>query len=301
MIALLAGCARGQATVEEDGVRWFEGTCDASAAVAVGDRWVVAGDEDDVLRVYDPTRGGAPVVSLGLSALFGVSAERDLEAVAVLGDEAWWVGSHGRKKGGDEAPDRAVVLPTRLSWDGTHVGIRAVGPLQKDLLDRLSQAPGVSDWLGPASTLPPKTAGGLNIEGAARTADGTLWIGFRGPLDADGRARVVALTPQGGGVHALDLRGRGVRDLVVQGSDLMVLAGAVTAADEGFAIYRWSPPEGAAQHVVNVPSGLRAEAIVPTATGWWVLSDDGALETNGQACKDRDTADQRFRANHIVQ
>ncbi len=287
--------------MDEDGVRWFEGTCDASAAVAVGERWVVAGDEDDVLRVYDPARGGAPVVSLGLSALFGSSAERDLEAVAVLGEEAWWVGSHGRKKDGEEAPDRAVVLPTRLTWDGTHVGIRAVGPRQTDLLDRLAAVPGVADWLAPASTLPPKTPGGLNIEGAAKTPDGTWWIGFRGPLDSQGRARVVALTAQGGMMHTLDLGGRGVRDLVVQGPALMVLAGAVSSADEGHAIYRWVPRDGGAQHVVDVPSGLRAEAIVPTATGWWVLSDDGGIETNGQACKDRETADQRFRAMHIVQ
>src|SRR5688572_9082053 len=40
----------------------FTGMCDASGAVALSDRrFVVADDEDNVLRVYDVEQGGAPL------------------------------------------------------------------------------------------------------------------------------------------------------------------------------------------------------------------------------------------------
>ncbi|MFP2933313.1 hypothetical protein ACLESO_50840 [Pyxidicoccus sp. 3LG] len=46
----------------------FEGMCDASGAVALGgELFVVGDDEDNVLRVYDARRGGAPVQRVDLS------------------------------------------------------------------------------------------------------------------------------------------------------------------------------------------------------------------------------------------
>src|SRR5689334_8514332 len=65
----------------------FTGMCDASAAAAVdAERFVVADDEDNILRVYS-RQGGAPLSELDLSVFLGVqgkkkSKETDLEAAA---------------------------------------------------------------------------------------------------------------------------------------------------------------------------------------------------------------------------
>src|SRR5262245_56650755 len=79
----------------------FQGTCDASGAVALNDHlFVVADDENNVLRVHDADRGGAPLAAWDVSAELGVPitgkkrprpAEMDLEAATRLGDRAYWL------------------------------------------------------------------------------------------------------------------------------------------------------------------------------------------------------------------
>src|SRR5687767_126916 len=84
----------------------FEGMCDASGAVALSaQRMIAADDEDNVLRVYDVDRGGAPLATADVSAALGLPLkgkkrphhpEVDLEAATRLGDRAYWLTSHGR-------------------------------------------------------------------------------------------------------------------------------------------------------------------------------------------------------------
>ena len=69
----------------------YSGVCSASAAVALSERlFVVANDEDNVLRIYDNNKPGPPVESLDVSAFLQVdrkSPETDLEAAARTGAE----------------------------------------------------------------------------------------------------------------------------------------------------------------------------------------------------------------------
>src|SRR5687768_5381262 len=72
----------------------FVGMCDASAAAALdGERFVVADDEDNVLRVYS-RHGGEALSEYDLSEFLGNSGkkkpkEADLEAAAQVGNKTF--------------------------------------------------------------------------------------------------------------------------------------------------------------------------------------------------------------------
>src|SRR5690606_32840314 len=71
-------------------VLWFEGACDASGAVPLDKhRFVVADDEDNVLRVYHADRGGPPLARIDLSPKLALrkqkKAESDIEGATRVG------------------------------------------------------------------------------------------------------------------------------------------------------------------------------------------------------------------------
>src|ERR1044071_9106593 len=72
----------------------YTGMCDASAAAAIdADRFVVANDEDNILRVYSLSRPGRPVAAIDLSAFLATgrkSAETDIEGCARMGRRIYW-------------------------------------------------------------------------------------------------------------------------------------------------------------------------------------------------------------------
>jgi Protein of unknown function (DUF3616) len=180
---------------------------------------------------------------------------------------------------------------------------------QHGLLQQLLQAQALKSWrLAAAARLAPEADGGLNIEGLADTADGQLLIGFRNPV-RDGKALVVTLrNPQqvAAGAAAsfgppigLDLGGRGVRSIERLDTGYLVVAGP--AADEGdFRLYRWSgEASDLPQRVPDLDFGtLRPEALFawPRSGLVQILSDDGGIEADGVACKDRPAAQQAFRS-----
>jgi hypothetical protein len=91
---------------------------------------------------------------------------------------------------------------------------------------------------------------GFDIEGLA-FFDGRLLIGLRGPvlrgwafvIDIELEPRDGALEARGKGrkyrKHALDVDGLGVRELIVDGDDVLVLAGPTMALDGAHRLYRW--------------------------------------------------------------
>src|SRR3954470_5180846 len=102
-VVFIAGCrsagapaAAPSASADPDLVE-FQGMCDASGAVPLGgDRFAVADDEDNVLRVYDAGRGGPPLHAVDISAALPLphkkkTPETDLEAATRLGDLALWI------------------------------------------------------------------------------------------------------------------------------------------------------------------------------------------------------------------
>ena len=162
-----------------------------------------------------------------------------------------------------------------------------------------------------AATRPPEAPDGLNIEGLAATPNGKLLIGFRNPIPG-GLALVVPIeNPKGlvkgkkakfGSPIELDLGGRGIRSIELVGSSYLVVAGP--PADSGsFALYRWSGKFGDAATVVQGIDfkSLHPEALfaLPGTDTVQVLSDDGGVETDGVACKDRDKSKQSFRSTII--
>src|SRR5262245_45414676 len=89
---------------------WFEGACDASGAVGIDSRrFLLADDEDNVLRVYDAEIGGKPLFETDFSGALGLMGkkrgkEADIEGGTRVGDIAYFLASHGRKSDGRHDP-----------------------------------------------------------------------------------------------------------------------------------------------------------------------------------------------------
>ena len=83
----------------------YVGMCNASAAVALDtNKFIVADDENNILKIYDRNVADKPFQKVKLSEIFpgeiqdGKKLEIDLEGAAVLGDKIFWIGSHSTNK-----------------------------------------------------------------------------------------------------------------------------------------------------------------------------------------------------------
>lgn len=300
---LLASAATAQSA---SAIARYSGMCDASAAVALGSRlFVVANDEDNVLRMYRRDAPGKPVQTLDLTAFLKTrpnSPEADIEGAARIGDRIYWIASHGRNKDGKPRPNRHRLFATEVKTTGNTVTLTPTGIPYTHLLNDLSQTPGLRDLkLGLAAKRAPESTGGLNIEGLAATPQGTLLIAFRNPIPG-GQALIVPLdNPQDvingkaaklGQPILLPLAGHGIRDIAyfkAWGSYLMI-AGPVD--DNGdFKLYRWS---GAASAQPEAIKGLDFKDLHPEALAIYpsnqsavqVISDDGSAQVASKDCKD---------------
>jgi len=77
--------------------------------------------EPTELRLYRSDEGGPAIKVLDCNSFLGVrgkSLETDLEGAARIGDRAYWIGSHGRKKNGKDAPNRRRFFATDISMNG---------------------------------------------------------------------------------------------------------------------------------------------------------------------------------------
>jgi hypothetical protein len=290
----------------------FEGMCDASGAVALGgDQFVVGDDEDNILRVYDARRGGAPVKSVDLSPDLELPAkkkppEADIEAATGLGARSFWLTSHGRNSSGKKQESRLRFFAT----EETDGGPKLVGHPYTQLLDDLLADPRLAPYgLAQAEPLPPKSPGGLNIEGMTAMADGrSLLIGFRSPLP-QGKALVVpVLNPNEmvsegtrarlGEPRLLELGGLGIRSLSWWRGRYLIISGA-TAGGATSRLFTWRGGDDAPVPVTEVDlTGLNPEAFFTpeNADEILLLSDDGTVPVGGVECKRlKDPAKKRFR------
>jgi len=294
------------------------GMCDASAAVGVGpDLFVVANDEDNVLRVYRNDGDGAAIRSFDLAPFLEPEKRReaDIEGAARVGDRVYWIASHGRNKNGKKRPTRQRFFAADVTLEGDEVTITPVGAPYKDLLDDLLNAPQLADFdLKAASKRAPKDAEALNIEGLCATPGGVLLIGFRNPIP-DGKALLVPLeNPQDviegakatlGDPILLSLGGLGVRSIDYSESHgvYFIVAGRYDGGDE-FRLYKWSgDASDDPESVEGVDfGGLSPEALVvyvAETTRIQVLSDDGTKSVDGEDCKDAPTEKMSFRSTRI--
>lgn len=323
--------ARAQSPSRPDTVT-FTGMCDASGAVPIGSRlFAVADDEDNILRVYDVERGGAPLHAVDLSLDLPLwkshqrkkvvradgavkkpkrAPESDLEAATLLDGKAFWLTSHGRKSSGKVHPARFILFATKVPHPGEPGAI--VGRPYTALLDDMLGAESLRPFdLAAASERAPKEAGALNVEGLTATADGKgMLIGFRNPIPK-GRALIVPLLNPGAMIQGaraelgppilLDLGGLGIRSLSWWRGQYLIAAGHY--ADGGTPrLYTWSGT--GAPRVLNVDvRGLNVEAFFTPEEREQilVLSDDGSLEIDGMPCKElKDPARKQFRGRWLA-
>lgn len=298
----------------------YGGTCDVSAAVSLGEQqFVVANDEDNVLRVYREGRTAAPVSTLDLSEFLKSDPkhpEADLEAAARIGNRIYWIASHGTNSDGKLRSGRRRFFATQINGAGEAVELSVVGKPYRKLVRDLTRLPALKAYkLGDAAKTPPKEPGGLNIEGLAATPDGRLLIGLRGPIP-DGKALLIPLNnPQEvvagksarlGAPILLALGGRGVRSIeyVPTLGQYIIMAGAAGIGGQ-FQMYRWSGAAADDPVVVNGESlgGLQPEAMIAypgPPVRMLVFSDDGTREKGSLMCKDLPVGQRRFRALWIT-
>lgn len=321
MLALTAAsCAdqvpRDAKSSELGEVTLHHGCCDASAGVAVSSNlFLVANDEDNLLRVYRRDQSGRPVQSFSAGEFLHVDPrqpESDIEGAARLGDRIYWITSHGRNRQGEvrESRQRFFATTAQVTPQG-RVELRTVGrPYVRLLHDLVSDARLAKFSLGAGALLAPKVTGGLNIEGLCATPAGELLIGFRNPIPG-GRALLVPLQNPGDLIEGkaarfgppvlLDLGGRGVRDLTLVDGKYLIIGGGFEGGGK-FHLYAWAGGTNAAHKIPEAKfKGANPEAIF-TYPGspkgeFQILSDDGTRKIAGEDCKlIRDPARKRFRS-----
>lgn len=192
-------CVQGSQT--HPSILTFYGASDASAAVALNDRWfVVADDENNILRVYDRQKPGLPVLTYDLSGFVQTdpdSPEADIEGATRVGNRIYWITSHSRNKDGKMRPSRYRFFALDFVLQPDSVSFTPVGKPCTTLIQQLLVYPAVRPLGLEAATrfddklskkereqLAPKEQG-LNIESLAASPDGKiLYIGFRNPRPA---------------------------------------------------------------------------------------------------------------------
>jgi len=297
----------------------FRGMCDASAAVALDQQtFIVADDEQNVFCIYRADRPEQPVARLDWQPYLQIDPddehpEADIEGAARLGDEIYWITSHGRNRKGKWRPNRHRLFAMRVRTGEQVPQFEPIGRPCLDLARHLAADPrlaalGLKEALGPPGAerkhLAPKKEG-LNIEALAPGPDGrSLWLGFRNPRP-QGKALIVALLnprdvilrgepPRFGPPVLLPLGVRykqqsialGIRAMawLPQSKNWLIVAGAA-GEQKAFAVYAWSGRAQASPDFLAEPTrtiartnGFSPEAAVirPAANRALLLSDDGA-------------------------
>ena len=296
----------------------YRGTSDSSAAISVSEEmFIVADDENNVLRVYKINGSGLPVFLYDLTQFLNIYAEHpeaDIEGAARIGDTIYWISSHGRNKDGKIRPNRYRFFATSVKTENENITVRPVGiPCRTLIYSLLKTKHAQQIGLGQATRfdapnltkqerkrLAPKREG-LNIEGLCASPDGkTIYIGFRNPRFFDrgsprAKAIVVPLnnpkhviergsTPIFGAPMLWDLGGLGIRSM--EYSDFhkafFIIAGPYNE-ELGFVLYRWSgekdKPPVLVRKLRQDGSSLKPEALIclKNSSKFLLLSDDGSL------------------------
>jgi hypothetical protein len=102
----------------------YVGMCDASAAVAIdANRFVVADDENNILKIYNRKLTTEKPETIELSKVFpneiqdDEDKEIDLEGATILGDKIFWLGSHSTNKKAKSRPARHRLFAVQIKPD----------------------------------------------------------------------------------------------------------------------------------------------------------------------------------------
>ncbi len=293
----------------------FSNACDASAALGVaGDLFVVASDEDNVLRFYRFSQPGPPVQTFDLKPWFTdkrKAPEADLEAAAKLGDTIFFITSHGRNSAGKPAPARQRLFALTLTETNGLATMQRVGRIYTNLVADLASDPRYAPFdLGDAAELAPKAAGGFNIEALVATPEGALLIGFRNPIPRGRALLAPLLNPQEtiagqpakfGPPLQLDLGGLGLRDMCATTNGYYLVAGPASGGQGASRLFFWAGGTVAARAITDVffadsnPEGI-CFFDFGGQTDFLIVSDDGTRKINGKECKSLPEVQRQFRA-----
>jgi hypothetical protein len=308
---------------EETNIRTYTGDSDASAAVAVDDRYFAVGDDEhNILRVYSIGGLFAPVFSVDVGDFLKADPkhpEADIEAAARIGQRIYWMTSHGRNTDGKIQLTRYRFFATDIKTADPNQPPRIVpvGRPYGNLVPDMLKTPGLNKLNLKSVTrldellskqerqqLAPKEKG-LNIEGLAVGPDGhSLWIGLRNPLYDDGTEKrkaivIPLLNPDEvieqakparfGEVILLDLGGRGIRsiDFVQSRKEYWITAGSTGSRSQvGFAVFRYCHSDRKLIPMeVHFPKDFTPESMVAFSdpATVWFISDDGTIEREIQS------------------
>ncbi|MBE3640330.1 DUF3616 domain-containing protein [Mangrovicoccus algicola] len=221
--------------------------------------------------------GGHAHLALGdfLDLPGGADGEMDIEGLAVDGDWLWFAGSQSLKRGKPDAedpPGKRLDSMARIKWDVNRQVIGRVplerredgvwpvgqdGPRRAAMLKPAKRGR-LRKWLAGDPHLDafldiPSKDNGLDAEGLAARGD-RLWLGLRGPV-LRGHTVILEMRMKETGdgwlkprkledgrryiKHLLPLGGHGVRDLALDGDDILVLTGTPLDAGGRSAVWRW--------------------------------------------------------------
>lgn len=263
---------------------------DLSGIACVSEKYCLVGaDEGREVQVVELSRPERALSVERTVSLLDSGEEIDIEAIAVEGDDAYIVGSHGvSKKQGEHQSNRYRIF--RLTVDrATGVPVGTGGPgrrapvgLKVASLSRVLRADPV---LGEYFQKPLQEKG-LNIEGLA-VRNGRLFVGFRNP-NLGGYAYVMEIRAEDVfaetrqpdyTLHKLRLgQGLGIREMVAAKSCFLVIAGNASSEpsekyrdaqgydeDRDFSMYTWdgnSPNVHKIGPIPNVPGKAEAMTIL---------------------------------------
>jgi len=262
------------------------GACNASAAVALDERRVIVGDDEQPwLSTFDVTTHA--LLEKKMIPFLEGGREADIEGATILRGQVIWITSHGRDgKGRVQESRRMLFASHQVAADGLATELMT-GPF-RDFLSAVTAHPGddpvfarLRASIGSSATdsnLAPKV-NGFNIEGLT-TSEGlvprpetpALLIGLRNPAAADGRAILLELRNALdllNGISAkvdlgrailLNLGGRRIRDLAwsPHASAYLIIGGP--AGDDAnpfpdgnppFTVFKWNGREDAAPVAVD--------------------------------------------------
>jgi len=208
----------------------------------------------------------------------GPDGEMDIEGLAADGGWLWVVGSHALKRGKpkrqkhdaaaaldrlrrlERDPNRFFLgrVPLAQEGDGVVRPVDVAGERRAQSVPLANKTSALHKWLADEPLLAaafalPAKENGFDIEGLA-VAGERVWLGLRGPV-VNGHAIVVELDMKTDGdgelkarkldgkkryrLHLLDTGGLGVRELTLDGPDLLVLLGPTMSAEGPGRILRW--------------------------------------------------------------
>ncbi len=297
----------------------YYGMSDASAGAALDNNlFVVADDENNILRIYKTNQTSGPVSTLDLTSFIKAGPaypEADIEGATMIGDRIYWITSHGRNKDGKMRPGRYRFLATSVKKENENITLTPVGipcsTLIHDMvksnvtrhlqLDKVTMFDAKKLKNKELKKLAPKKEG-LNIEGLCAAPDGnTIYIGLRNPLFSDQmtskkRAIIVPLhnpqqviengkPPVFGTPLLWNLGGLGIRSMEYSRfhKSYIIIAGP-NNEEARFALYRWSgKKEEGPVLVKGFPVNLNnftPEALIVFGNSGKLLalSDDGSID-----------------------